>query len=139
MRYLINSEEKPTQSKKKKSNSKSNTSYPAAVDADEMAALNRRAQRFQREHELERMKSIRGGSSTQVNHTHSHLLNRINNNSRSASPSAWGSNNDGADQVRLLSECFKDGRLILIVVSQWTGTGIILSGHHNKCSRITSV
>ena len=93
------SDEKPSSSKKKKSSAKaSNTS--GALDPDDVAALNRRAERFQREHEIERMKSMRGAT----NH-HSRLLDRVNNNSRSASPSTFGGYNDGADQVRYMCCC----------------------------------
>ncbi|KAJ7880307.1 SAC3/GANP/Nin1/mts3/eIF-3 p25 family-domain-containing protein [Mycena olivaceomarginata] len=53
------------------------------MDVDDRAALDKRAQRFQREHEIEREKSRNGGqASLKANYNTSHLFN----NSRSASP-----------------------------------------------------
>lgn len=71
----------------------------ANLDFGDQAALNRRAERFQREHDIERQKSMRGQASLQANNQHSHLFNRI---SRSDSPSAFGTNSDDpeADPVR---------------------------------------
>jgi hypothetical protein len=59
----------------------------------DQAALNRRAERFQREHELERQKSLRNGSQSalKTNSQGAHLLNRI---WRADSPSTFGPNPD---------------------------------------------
>jgi hypothetical protein len=67
-----------------------------AMDVDDRAALDKRAQRFQREHEIEREKSRNGGqASLKANYNTSHLFN----NSRSASP--FGAADDPeADPVR---------------------------------------
>lgn len=72
----------------------------AGLDFGDQAALSRRAERFQREHELERQKSTRGQASLQANNQNAHLLNRI---SRADSPSVFGTNPDDpeADPVRL--------------------------------------
>ena len=58
------------------------------TDANEIAALHRRAQRFQREHELEKNKNIRNGGQTFVKANHQ-TVNRLQNLalvSRSTSP-----------------------------------------------------
>lgn len=70
----------------------------------DQAALNRRAERFQREHEIERQKSLRVNGSQSALKTNSqgaHLLNRI---WRADSPSTFGPNPDDpeADPVRLM-------------------------------------
>ncbi|KAH7890722.1 SAC3/GANP/Nin1/mts3/eIF-3 p25 family-domain-containing protein [Phlebopus sp. FC_14] len=62
-----------------------------AVDLDDQAALNRRAERFQREHEIERQKSLRNQGALKANPQSSHLFNRI---WRADSPSTFGSNLD---------------------------------------------
>ncbi|KAJ7695104.1 SAC3/GANP/Nin1/mts3/eIF-3 p25 family-domain-containing protein [Mycena rosella] len=68
-------------SKKVKKALKSNASSPA-LDPNDRAALDKRAQRFQREHEIEREKSRVGGqASLKANYQTYHLFN-----SRSASP-----------------------------------------------------
>ncbi|KAG0709216.1 SAC3/GANP/Nin1/mts3/eIF-3 p25 family-domain-containing protein [Suillus ampliporus] len=63
----------------------------ANIDFGDQAALSRRAERFSREHEIERQKSMRGQGSLQANNQNAHLFNRI---SRSDSPSAFGTNPD---------------------------------------------
>ncbi|KAJ7743121.1 SAC3/GANP/Nin1/mts3/eIF-3 p25 family-domain-containing protein [Mycena metata] len=71
-------------SKKVKKALKNNSSSPA-LDPNDRAALDKRAQRFQREHELEREKSRVGGqASLKANYSTSHLFN--GSGSRSASP-----------------------------------------------------
>ncbi|KAJ7623451.1 SAC3/GANP/Nin1/mts3/eIF-3 p25 family-domain-containing protein [Roridomyces roridus] len=71
--------------KKVKKALKSSTSSPA-LDPNDRAALEQRAQRFQREHEIEREKSRVGGQAAlKANHHTSHLFSGFN--SRSASPS----------------------------------------------------
>ena len=58
------------------------------MDLNDQAALNRRAQRFQREHELERTKSTRNGNQafdSNPHQAHLQLQNRITG-SRSGSP-----------------------------------------------------
>ncbi|KAJ7918747.1 SAC3/GANP/Nin1/mts3/eIF-3 p25 family-domain-containing protein [Mycena leptocephala] len=71
-------------SKKVKKALKNNSSSPA-LDPNDLAALDKRAQRFQREHEIEREKSRIGGqASLKANYQTSHLFN--GSNSRSASP-----------------------------------------------------
>lgn len=77
------------------------------LDLGDQAALNRRAERFHREHEIERQKSLRinGSQSTpKADSQGAHLLNRI---WRADSPSAFGSNPDDpeADPVSLNPSC----------------------------------
>ena len=81
-------------SKKKKAANNTKASYN---DFNDQAALSRRAERFQREHDLERQKTLGG----QVMPAHSNLLHRIhsNSNSRSASPSQWVSDGIEGDKV----------------------------------------
>ncbi|KAJ7257919.1 SAC3/GANP/Nin1/mts3/eIF-3 p25 family-domain-containing protein [Mycena haematopus] len=75
-----NNENSPAGKKVKKA-LKNNPSF----DPDDRAALDKRAQRFQREHQIERDKSRIGGqASLQANYNTSHLFN--DSNSRSASP-----------------------------------------------------
>ncbi|KAI0794018.1 SAC3/GANP/Nin1/mts3/eIF-3 p25 family-domain-containing protein [Fomes fomentarius] len=67
----------PASNKKTKKHSAPKASTSSASDPDELAALNRRAARFQREHEIERQKSWRqsknhSSSSTYGTHTNSH-------------------------------------------------------------------
>ncbi|PPQ63387.1 hypothetical protein CVT24_005652 [Panaeolus cyanescens] len=73
----------PTSKKAKKAaakNQNSNAGYNSGYTLDhEQAALNRRAERFQREHELERTKASRNGagqSSLKANHQNAHLFNK---------------------------------------------------------------
>ncbi|KAJ7090598.1 SAC3/GANP/Nin1/mts3/eIF-3 p25 family-domain-containing protein [Mycena crocata] len=61
-----------------------NTASSPALDPNDRAALDKRAQRFQREHEIEREKSRVGGqASLKANYSTSHLFD---SHSRSASP-----------------------------------------------------
>ncbi|KAF5355258.1 hypothetical protein D9758_006025 [Tetrapyrgos nigripes] len=85
------SNENPTSNKKaKKSSVKQVTSATASLDLNDQVALNRRAERFQREHEIERQKTLNGGQgSLKANSRNAHLFNnssRIYSPSRSASP-----------------------------------------------------
>lgn len=59
-----------------------------ATDINDQAALHRRAQRFQREHELERNKNIRNGGQTflKANHQTVHRFQTLALASRSTSP-----------------------------------------------------
>src|ERR1700761_1570719 len=85
--------------KKAKKTVKTNHST-ASIDHNDRAALDKRAQRFQREHDLEREKSRVGGQAAlKANHSTSHLFS--NSNSRYASPSPFGQSDDPeADPVR---------------------------------------
>ncbi|KAJ7355558.1 SAC3/GANP/Nin1/mts3/eIF-3 p25 family-domain-containing protein [Mycena albidolilacea] len=76
-----NNDNSPASKKVKKA--LKNQPSATAMDVDDRAALDKRAQRFQREHEIEREKSRNGGqASLKANYNTSHLFN----NSRSASP-----------------------------------------------------
>jgi hypothetical protein len=63
------------------------------LDLGDQAALHRRAERFQREHEIERQKNLRinGSQNALKTNSHAHLLNRI---WRADSPSTFGPNPD---------------------------------------------
>lgn len=83
----------------------------ANLDFGDQAVLNRRAERFQREHELERQKSMPGQAHLLANNQNAHLFNRI---SRPDSPNIFGTNPDDpeADPVRLVIASFASrGRL----------------------------
>ncbi|KAG6888660.1 hypothetical protein C0995_006778 [Termitomyces sp. Mi166 len=88
----------PISNKKAKKNSLKNASAPSIFDPNDQAALNLRAQRFQREHELERTKHLRnnGQSSLKVNHHTTHLF-RDMTLSRSGSPFGGGADDPEAD------------------------------------------
>jgi len=105
MSYRHDSPQLSKKAKKAQKHANSNLNF------DDQAALNRRAERFQREHELERHKNMRGQGSLQANNQSSHLFNRI---SRSDSPSVFGTNPDDpeADPVRLaIASCASRGCL----------------------------
>ncbi|KIK07765.1 hypothetical protein K443DRAFT_673031 [Laccaria amethystina LaAM-08-1] len=78
----------PTNKKAKKAALKNNSTGPQTTDFNDQAALNRRAQRFQREHELERSKgSINSNGPLRANSQNAHLFNNSHSMAlRSASP-----------------------------------------------------
>ncbi|KAF8557796.1 hypothetical protein OG21DRAFT_1482033 [Imleria badia] len=77
-----------TSKKAKKAMQKNAT---ANLDLGDQAALSRRAERFQREHDIERQKNPRSQSVPKANSQGAHLLNRI---WRADSPSTFGPNLD---------------------------------------------
>ncbi len=93
------SDDKPTTNKKKKAANKVLTpSTQQQIDADQ-AALSRRAERFQREREIERQKSGGLGGALAAN---KNLYSRIHSSSsRSASPSVWNTTEE-PDPVRVV-------------------------------------
>lgn len=85
-----------TSNKKSKKTSVGKAASSSVFDPDDIAALNRRAARFQREHEIERQKSSRSfsngnhnSSSSYASHANTHLFK-----SRSGTPAAY----DAADE-----------------------------------------
>ncbi|KAK7056204.1 hypothetical protein VNI00_002756 [Paramarasmius palmivorus] len=84
--------ESPQANKKaKKSSVKQVTHGTASLDLNDQVALNRRAERFQREHEIERQRSLRNNQAPLKANVHNaHLFSRTS--SRSASP--FGSADD---------------------------------------------
>lgn len=76
-------------SKKQKKSQISKSATTNALDLNDRVALNRRAERFKREHEIEQQKSRAGGgqASLKANHNTAHLFNAPMH-SRSASPFA---------------------------------------------------
>ncbi|KDQ61591.1 hypothetical protein JAAARDRAFT_204072 [Jaapia argillacea MUCL 33604] len=79
-------ETSPINTKKAKKSALKNAG--SLQDFSDQAALNRRAERFQREHEIERQKTYVGQASLKANNRTSHLFN--GNQSRSISPSPFG-------------------------------------------------
>ena len=80
----------------KKTKKSTLTKHVAALDLNDQAALNRRAARFQREHEIERRKNLYGAH-------HSHLQNSRSPStydSRSGTPGPFGDDPE-ADPVRM--------------------------------------
>ncbi|KAG6817526.1 hypothetical protein H0H87_007494 [Tephrocybe sp. NHM501043] len=71
--------------KKAKKNAQKNANTSRTFDPNDQAALNLRAQRFQREHELERTKHLRDQNALKVNQHTTHLF-RDMSLSRSGSP-----------------------------------------------------
>lgn len=91
---LINSK------KAKKAANKNATASYTAIDFSDQAALNRRAQRFQREHELERTKHIRGTGQ---------MKSTFSNGTRSGSPYPTNLDEPEGDPV-------KSGHLFVLIV-----------------------
>lgn len=69
-------------------------SSSVAVDFNDQAALNRRAERFQREHELERMKQLRVSKSRAIPSSVSHANGYLYENGRAASVFSNGNSTD---------------------------------------------
>ncbi|EIW58760.1 uncharacterized protein TRAVEDRAFT_29241 [Trametes versicolor FP-101664 SS1] len=87
----------PPSSKKTKKSSVSKHSAAHALDPDDAAALNRRAARFQREHDIERQKSSRPFG-THPSSSHSPYTNQqLFNKTRSGTPAAYDADNPDAD------------------------------------------
>ncbi|KAF5373248.1 hypothetical protein D9615_007438 [Tricholomella constricta] len=84
----------PISNKKAKKNAQKNASTPQTFDPNDQAALNRRAQRFQREHEIERTKSIRNSGSQNLHKTNYNTTQRFKNMSLSRSGSPFGAADD---------------------------------------------
>ncbi len=91
----------PPSSKKTKKSSVSKHSAAHALDPDDAAALNRRAARFQREHDIERQKSSRPFGTHPSSSLHSPYANsQLFNKTRSGTPAAYDADNPDADPVR---------------------------------------
>jgi SAC3 family protein LENG8/THP3 len=76
------------QSKKAKKNQANKSAAALALDVGDRAALNRRAERFRREHELEKQKQNGGGGQASSFRNNQRLAHPFVNHSRSATPSA---------------------------------------------------
>lgn len=130
--------ETPTVNNKKAKKATFKNSTPAYVtDLNDQAALNRRAQRFQREHELERTKSTRNGDQAFDSNPHkAHLQfqNRIIG-SRSESPYTASDQPEG-DPVSVIVYCIhpfdRNLRRTLLI-----GIAIPLSEHVKTSSNLT--
>lgn len=91
----------PASNKKTKKNSASKSSGASALDLNDVAALNRRAARFQREHDIERQKSYRqlnNHSSSSSYGTHANHLFK----SRSGTPATYDADEPEANTVCVL-------------------------------------
>lgn len=86
----------PTTKKAKKALYKNATAAYTTTDINDQAALNRRAERFQREHELEKTKHSRSAGAVKANQHYSHLYSNL---SRSGSPYATTGDDPEADPV----------------------------------------
>jgi len=78
------------QSKKAKKHQANKYAAALALDVGDRAALNRRAERFRREHELEKQKQTGGGGQASSLRTHQRSAHPFVNLSRSATPFANG-------------------------------------------------
>jgi len=107
----IHRAESPVTNKKAKKSAIKN-SVTQSFDSSDEAAKRARAERFQREHDLERQRRNGGGfygsqaSSLKTNHHNAHLFN-AGTSSRSSSPSVFGGNPDDpeADPVCVFIKC----------------------------------
>ncbi|KAI0044526.1 hypothetical protein FA95DRAFT_1544980 [Auriscalpium vulgare] len=103
-RKIIDSTPTNATSKKAKKSQISKSATTNALDMNDRAALNRRAERFQREHEIERQKSIGGGrgqTSLKANHHTAHVFNGPTMPSRSNSPYGPGTPNNEPEPIVL--------------------------------------
>jgi hypothetical protein len=117
-----------------------------ALDPNDQAALNRRAERFQREHDLERQKSMRNGgaggsgqASLKANYQNAHLFNG-RSQSRSASPSIFTNMDD--PEVNPVGCSPVKSKFVLTIHTRRTsptGIDIPLLEHLRKYSKIISV
>jgi SAC3 family protein LENG8/THP3 len=87
------------QSKKAKKNQANKTAAALALDVGDRAALNKRAERFRREHELEKQKQNGGGQASSFRNNQ-RLAHAFINHSRSATPSA-NADDPEVDPVRV--------------------------------------
>jgi SAC3 family protein LENG8/THP3 len=76
------------QSKKAKKNQANKSAAALALDVGDRAALNRRAERFRREHELEKQKQNGGGGQASSLRANQRTAHPFVNHSRSATPFA---------------------------------------------------
>ena len=132
------SEDKPTPSKKKKllNKDKSSTSSSSQDHLDQ-AALNRRAERFSREHEIERQKSLKGGQNPSH---HVSFINRIQNNSRSGSSTPYPADGpEGGERVCLIYGVSVSGNIYPFICVLRIGTSLLLLEHPKTSSRIICV
>ena len=134
------------QTKKAKKNQANKSAVTIALDVGDRAALNRRAERFRREHELEKQKQTGGGggqaSSLRTNQRTAHPLVNL---SRSATPFA-NADDPEADPVSTLplkfhlfgTSLFRNSRCCFRRTSL-IGISILLSEHVKRFLRTTYV
>lgn len=89
------------QTKKAKKNQANKSAVTIALDVGDRAALNRRAERFRREHELEKQKQNGGGGQASSPRTNQRTAHPLVNLSRSATPFA-NADDPEADPVSAL-------------------------------------
>lgn len=107
-----------------------NTTYTAPFDPNDQAALNRRAARFQREHELEKTKHLKNNIPPQVRNKFQQMYI-----SRGATPNG-NSDDPEANPVRYFI------MIVYLLINiefrtSWTGIDIRLSGHQQPSLRTT--
>ncbi|KAG5647885.1 hypothetical protein DXG03_007809 [Asterophora parasitica] len=86
--------EAPISNKKAKKNAQKNASTPQTFDPNDQAALNRRAQRFQREHEIERAKSTKNGGPQNSQKAYQNTTQRFRDMTLSRTGSPFGAADD---------------------------------------------
>ena len=112
--YLSNRNDSPTANKKAKKNALKHAAQQPS-DVNDIATLNRRAERFQREHELERTKNLRNGG-TQPLRVNQHTAHLFRDMSLSRGGSPFGHSDDPeADPVRF-SVRFRHQDLIALIM-----------------------
>ena len=128
------------QSKKSKKNQANKSAAAFALDVGDRATLNRRAERFRREHELEKQKQNGGGGQASSLRTNQRTAHPFVNLSRSATPFA-NADDPEADPVSPLPP-LRIGRSHDSCYSHRTsliGISILLSEHLKRFSKTTYV
>lgn len=126
------------QSKKSKKN-QAKSAAAFALDVGDRATLNRRAERFRREHELEKQKQNGGGGQASSLRTNQRTAHPLVNLSRSATPFA-NADDPEADPVSTLPPLGIIGRSHDSCYCHRTsliGISIPLSGHPRRFSKTT--
>ena len=105
--------------------------------SNDIAALNRRAARFQREHEIERQKSSRqfgdpNPSSSYATYANSHLFK-----SRSGTPATYDADDPEANPVRAPPVMLCSADVLTMRRTCQTGIALLLSARHKRSSRTT--
>ena len=133
------------QTKKAKKNQANKSAVTIALDVGDRAALNRRAERFRREHELEKQKQTGGGGQASSLRTNQRTAHPLVNLSRSATPFA-NADDPEADPVSTLplefplfgTRFYCDSRCCFCRTSL-IGISILLSEHVKRFLRTTYV
>ena len=139
--FTRDSDSPTIQSKKAKKNQTNKSAAVLALDVGDRMALNKRAERFRREHELEKQKQNGGGGQASSLRANQRTAHPFVNLSRSATPFA-NVDDPEANPVSALPFCAEQ-----VPHDSWLphrrtfpiGISILLSEHPKRSSRITSV